>query len=352
MSSEMPPNADDFELTERFQSILTGSWKTQALCAAAELRLADFLADGPRTSAQLAFSTGADPDALHRLLRALSTIEICAEREDGRFELRPLGTKLREESPDSLRAWTIWWGRYLWPVWGNLLHSVKTGKSARKLLFGTDGFAHLDKDPEAASLFYRVTVELTRETAELVTQAYDFSAQRQIVDIGGGYGELLAHVLRKNPHASGVLFDLPRAVEGARINFETNYPDLMERCTFVTGDFFEAVPPGADTYLLKSVIHDWDAERSARILTCCRRAMQQDSRLLVIEPILSRQSETSPRQETLSRHDLTMLVALGAQERTESEFSDILAAADLRISRIVTAGPIFSVIESTPPPTL
>ena len=346
MTSGKPPNADDVELTEQFHSILTGSWKTQALYVAAELRLADLLADGPRTSAQLASSSGADPGALHRLMQALSTIEICAERDDGRFELRPLGTMLLEESPRTLRAWTIWWGRYLWPVWGNLLHSVKTGESARKLLLGTDGFAHLDKDAEAASVFYRVTVELTRETAEFVTEAYDFSAQEQFVDVGGGSGELLAHVLRQNPDSSGILFDLPRAVEAARRNFETNHPDLAEHCTFVAGDFFDAIPSGADTYLLKSVIHDWDAERSARILACCRHAMREDSRLLVIEPVLARRRDASPLHASLSRQDLTMLVALGSQERTESEFSDILTAAGLRISRIVPTGPVFSIIES------
>jgi SAM-dependent methyltransferase len=346
MNRAKPEGADNLELADQFQSVLTASWKTQALCVAAELRLADLLADGPRTSTQLASSTGAEPRALHRLLRALSAIDVCVEREDGRFELRPLGTMLQEESPHSLRAWTMWWGRYLWPVWGNLLHSVKTGESARKLLQGTDGFSHLDQDPEAAAIFYQVTVELTRDTAELVTKAHDFSGQRQIVDIGGGYGELLGHVMRKSPGASGILFDLPGAVEGARRHFRTNYPDLEKRCTFVAGDFFEAVPPGADTYLLKSVIHDWNAEQGAKILSCCRRAMRHDSRLLIIEPILPPRHDPSPSHATLSRHDLTMLVALGSQERTESEFSDMLAAADLRVSRIVPAGPIFSIIEA------
>jgi orsellinic acid C2-O-methyltransferase len=349
MSFENPLGKDEDNrmLADRFTSILTASWKTKALCVAAELRLADLLADGPRTATQLASSTLTEPQALHRLLRALSAIDICAEREDGSFELRPLGTILQEKSPTSLRAWTIWWGRYLWPVWGNLLHSVKTGESARKLLHGTDGFAHLDQDPEAADVFYQVTVELTRDTAEFVAQAYDFSSQEQIVDVGGGYGELLGQVLRKNPRSSGVLFDLPRAIEGARKHFKAHYPDVSERCTFITGDFFEAIPPGADTYLLKSVIHDWDAEQSIRILSCCRRAMRPESRLLVIEPTLPTHYSPSPSHAMLSQLDLTMLVALGGQERTQSEFSDILAATGLCVSRIVPAGPVFSIIETS-----
>jgi SAM-dependent methyltransferase len=335
-------------LIERFQSILTGSWKAQALYAAAELRIADFLAAGPRTSADLAASAGAHPQSLHRLLRALSALDLCAERTDGSFELTSLGALLQEQSPHSLRAWTVWWGHYLWPVWGNLLYSVRTGQSARKLLLGTDGFGHLQKDPEAAAVFYRVTIELTRLTAQLVMQAYDFSGLKRIVDVGGGHGEMLSYVLQANPEAAGILFDLAVAVDGAAENFRKNHPALAERCTFVSGDFFESIPSGADAYILKSVIHDWDDEHSARILANCRRAMTEDARLLLIEPILPERSEATALQATLSQHDLTMLVALGAQERTEREFSDVLKAAGLRVSRIVPAGPVYSIIECLP----
>ncbi|WP_119299612.1 methyltransferase [Dongia deserti] len=348
MSSETPQSLNAPELVERFQSILTGSWKTQALHVAAELRLADLLAAGPRTSADLALSVKAHPHSLHRLLRALSALDICAERADGSFELTPLGALLRDDSPHSLRAWTLWWGHHLWPVWGNLLYSVRTGKSARKHLFGTDGFEHLQNNPEAAAIFYRVTIELTRLTAQFVMQAYDFSGLKRVVDVGGGHGEMLAYVLRANPEASGILFDLAIAVEGAAGNFKKNHPDLDGRCAFVPGDFFESVPAEADAYILKSVIHDWDDERSARILVNCRRAMAEGARLLVIEPVLSERSAAISLQSTLSQHDLTMLVALGAQERTEGEFSGLLKDAGLQVSRIIPAGPVYSIIECLP----
>lgn len=347
MNSETP-SSNAMELTERFQAILTGSWKTQALYVAAELRIADLLAAGPRTSADLAASLGTDPQSLHRLLRALSALDMCAERDDGSFALTPLGALLQDESPNSLRAWTMWWGHHLWPVWGNLLYSVKTGKSARKLLFGTDGFGHLQNDPEAAAIFYRVTIELTRLTAQFVMDAYDFSGLKRIADIGGGHGEMLAYVLRANPEACGILFDLAIAVEGAVGNFKNNHPDLDGRCAFVTGDFFGSVPPGADAYILKSVIHDWDDERSSLILANCRRAMTEGAHLLLIEPILPERSEATSLHRTLSQHDLTMLVALGAQERTEREFRGLLKAASLRISKIVPAGPVYSIIECLP----
>jgi len=336
------------ELAERFQSILTGSWKTQVLHVAAELRLADLLAAGPRTSAELAAAVDAHPHAMHRLLRAMSALELCVEQGDGRFALAPLGTLLQEDSPNSLRAWTIWWGHHLWPVWGNLLYSVKTGKSARTLLLGTEGFEHLQRDPEAAAVFYRVTIELTRATAQLVVQAYDFSGLRKIVDVGGGCGEMLAYVLRANPAATGILFDLPQAVAGATEHFQETHRALAQRCTFVSGDFFESVPAGADAYILKSVIHDWNNERGAAILVNVRKAMGEHARLLLIEPVLPERSEAGALQATLSQHDLTMLVALGAQERTEREFTSLLSGAGLRIARIVPAGPVYSIIECRP----
>lgn len=348
MSDREEPDADALALSERFQSILTGSWKTQALYVAAELRIADLLADRPKTSAEIASSTGTHPASLYRLLRALGSFGICAEGSDGRFVLTTLGALLRDDSPHSLRAWTLWWGKHLWPVWGNLLYSVQTGESARRLLFGTEGFAHLDRDPEAAATFYRMTIELARETAQFVVQAYDFSGIKTVVDVGGGYGEMLAYVLKANPGVSGTLFDLPYATEGAAQNFRHNHAELCTRCTFVAGDFFESVPPGADAYILKSVIHDWNAEKSIRILTSCRRAMAEDSRLLIIEPIMPEGSAEVSIQETLSCQDLTMLAAHGAQERSKAEFTDLAEATELHITRIVPAGPISHIIECVP----
>lgn len=157
-----------------------------------------------------------------------------------------------------------------------------------------------------------MTIELTRETAQSVVQAYDFSGIKTVVDVGGGYGEMLAYVLKANPGVSGTLFDLPYATEGASQNFRQNHAELYARYSFISGDFFESVPPGADIYILKSVIHDWNAEKSIRILTNCRRAMTEHSRLLIIEPIMPEGSVEASIQEMLWRHDLTMLAAHGA----------------------------------------
>jgi len=341
-------DAADVSSARRLLDIVTGSWMTQAACVAAELQIPDLLAKCPRTSDDLAAATGTHAPSLHRLLRALTAIGICHERDDGSFETTSMGSLLAAEAPASLRHWTIWWGRYLWPVWGRLLDSVKTGQSARKLLFGTEGFEHLDGDPSAAAVFNQALAELTRLACESVVRAYDFAGTRLIVDVGGGYGELLVSILMANPAAEGVLFDLPQAIEGARRHI--GRAGLAERCRFIAGDFFEGVPGGGEAYVLKSVIHDWDDDRGKQILENCRQAMPAGARLLVIEQVLPDRLDTSAAHQSIARSDLNMLVAQSGRQRTRKEFQDLLRSAGFGVTRIVPAEPTFTIIEACPVP--
>jgi hypothetical protein len=234
----------------------------------------------------------------------------------------------------------------MWPVWGNLLYSVRTGNSARALVYGTENFLHLERDADAAAVFNNAMVELTRLTAEIVVRAYDFSGLEQIVDVGGGYGELLASILLANPLASGILFDLPHAIEGARRHFEDL--GLTGRCAFSTGDFFESVPQGADAYIFKNIIHDWNDDRAQQLLSTCRRGMGVDSRLLLIEQILPDRVEVSPTHQGLSRSDLNMLVANAAPERLEREYRHLLHVSGFASVRIIPTNSTFSIIEAFP----
>jgi hypothetical protein len=322
------------------------SWIAQAAYVTAELGLADLLVDGPRTSEELAGATETHAPSLHRLLRALTTIDVCRETDDGRFALAPLGELLRTDAPQSLRHWTMWWGGNLWPVWGNLLYSVRTGRSARSMLTGTEGFGHLERDPKAAAVFNKGLAELTTLTAQSVVAAYDFAGLRRIVDVGGGYGQLLAAILRANPSARGVLFDLPHAIDGARQFLDG--AGVGPRCEFVAGDFFQSVPSGGDAYVLKSVIHDWNDERATQILQTCRRAMEGDetARLLLVERIVPPRLEPTPEHRALARTDLSMLVALAAQERSEADFRRLLDAGGFRVTRIIPAGMTVSIVEA------
>ena len=340
MSDRNTDSQSDGLLAARLQDLLAGAWTTQAIYVAAELGLADLLVEGPRTSAELAALTASHEPSLRRLLHGLMAIDICRPAEHGRVELAPTGALLQTAHPASLHAWALWWGRSLWPAWGNLLHSVRTGESGR----ATQGFDLLATDPEAAALFYQATVELSRPTAPLILAAYDFSQYRRIVDVGGGYGELLTWILRAHPATAGVLFELPAALAGAQRHLAA--AGVADRCEFVTGDFFVELPDDGDAYLVKAVLHDWNNERAARILAVCHRAMRPDARLLLIERIVS-DADGNPPEQAGAIADLTMLVAHGAGERTRSQWTTLLDAAGFSIDRIVPVEGTIHLIEAT-----
>lgn len=343
---ERPSDPQSPDLAGKLRQIIDGMWMTQATYVVAELRVPDLLATGPKSADELARATECHTPSLRRLMRALVTLELCKEREDGSFELTPMGSLLRSDAEDSVRSWAIFRGKYHWSTWGNLLYSVKTGESARQLLTGTEGFEHLERDPERAAVFNRAMVELTRLVSREVARTYDFSGIRRIVDVGGGHGELLAAILAAYPQMRGVLFDLAHAIETARQHLEQ--AGVAERCELATGSFFESVPGGSDAYLLKSVIHDWNDERSIAILKTCREAMAPGAKLLLVERIMPERIEASPPHQSVAQSDLNMLVGPGGRERTEAEFRALLSSAGFRLVRILPTGPNSGIIEGVP----
>jgi hypothetical protein len=319
----------------------------QMACVAAELCLADLLAGGPRRVSELARATESHAPSLHRLLRALASLELCTEGEDGSFTLSPMGSLLRSDTSDSLRSWILWFGKYQWPIWGRLLYSVKTGESARKLVMGADGFVGLfERDPEAAALFNDTMLQLTRLIAREVVCAYDFAGMSRIVDVGGGHGALLVTILQTHSSLHGVLLDLPHATEGARMQVEK--AGLSGRCDIIAGSFFETMPAGADGYLLKNIIHDWNDERGAVILRNCRGAIPSGGRMLLIERVMPSRLERSAGHHAIAFADLGMLVGPGGRERTVDEYRALLDASGFRLSRVIATALEFSILEAVP----
>lgn len=336
-------HTDDAQLASQLLRLINSSWISQACYVMAKLGVADGLAAGPRSADELAVSTGTHAPSLRRLLNALCSVDLCVQREDGAFELSPVGALLRSDHPASVSAWTLHWGGASWAAWGNLLHCIQTGQGTRELVVGTPGFVHLDRNPEAAAIFNQAMVQLTRLAALEVVKAYDFSGKK-VMDVGGGYGELLKQALMAYPSATGVLFDMAHAISKARDAFAES--GLAGRCEFVAGDFFESVPSGADVYLLKSVIHDWPDDRAITILQACRRAMGPGAKLLLVERMMPERLAASAQSESIARSDLHMLVALGAQERSPAQFDVLLRAAGLATLRVIETGGDFQIIEA------
>jgi hypothetical protein len=319
----------------------------QMVCVAAELRIADVLADGPMHVDGLAQATKSHAPSLHRLLRALASLDLCTERDDGSFALSPKGWPLLSGAPNSLRSWLLWFGRYHWPAWGKLLHSVKTGESARKLLTSNDGFVGLlERDPEAAALFNETMGQLTRLVAGEMVRAYDFTGMRRIVDVGGGHGVLLAIILQAHPALKGVLFDLPHAIAGARTQMEK--AGFLSRCEFVAGSFFESIPADSDAYLLKNVVHDWNDERSAVILQNCRCAIPPNGKLLLIERIMPARLQATSAHRAMAYADLAMLVGPGGRQRTKVEFRKLLDTSGFALTKVISIALDFRILEAVP----
>jgi hypothetical protein len=209
---------------------------------------------------------------------------------------------------------------------------------------GSDIFDLLEQDSEAAALFDRAMLERTLLVAKELVRSYDFTGLHRLVDVGGGCGGLLAAILTTYPHASGVLFDRPHAVEGARLHLDQ--AGLAGRCEFVTGSFFDTVPAGGDTYLLKEVIHDWDDDRSIEILRNCGRAMPRAGRLLLIERIMAERLAADWRGQAIAWMDLAMLIGPGGRERTRDDFRRLLDAAGFTLTREIQTLSDYSIVEA------
>ena len=318
-----------------------GALMTQALYVAAKLGVADLLAEKSRPVAELAAATGTDERALYRVLRSLSGVGVFRETDPKVFAITPLAEPLRSDAPASVRNGMIFMGEgWHWNVWGELLHSVRTGKPAWGHVHGAEVFDYFAVNPEQAEIFNRAMTDMSAATAPAVVEAYDFSGVATLADIAGGHGYLLAQVLKAHPGMRGILFDVPPVIAGAEAVLEGE--GVAGRVEKVAGDFFAAVPPGADTYLMKHIIHDWDDERAVRILANIRAAMPAAGRVLIVETVVPEGNE--PHYAKLL--DLEMLVSPGGLERTAAEYRALLAAAGLRLSRVVPTSSPYSIIEA------
>jgi hypothetical protein len=317
-------------------------WVSQAIYVAAKLGIADFLTEGPKSSGELAAATGANAPSLFRLMRALASLGVFSLAGSDYFALSGLGEGLQSDAPGSLRAMVITLGEIHYKACGSLLHSVQTGSSGFRDVFGMDLFEYLEQEAGAADVFNQGMTNLSAMLSYAVLCAYDFSEICHIMDIGGGQGAFLRNVLKFHPELKATVFDMPSTVAKAKQLPCGSTDD--EKLTFVSGDFFVSVPPGADTHLLCGVIHDWDDDRAITILRNCRKAMATNGKLLLVEMVVP-EGNANCFSKLL---DLNMLVMTGGRERTRHEFERLLVAAGYRLTKVVQTLAPQSVIEGVP----
>jgi hypothetical protein len=328
---------DSFRLIQ----LSEGFGAARAVQLAAEIGVADHLGDGPRSATDLATATATHPGALHRLLRALAGVGVFTEVEAGRFALTPVGERLREDHPQSLRNWVLFQGMFN-GVYAAAMHSIRTGGPTFPEVFGEPIFDYLDRHPDQGAVFNRAMAEHSRLTGAALAEAYDFSGAGRLVDVGGGDGSFLCAVLAAHPGAAGVVFDLPYVADAAQKQIAA--AGLGDRCTFAGGDFLREVPAGGDVYLLKGIVHNWADDEARLLLANCRRAMGPTGRLLLIEWLVP--TGDTPHPSKLI--DLSMLLVYGGSERTEEEYADLLAGAGLRLAGVVGSASSLKVVEALP----
>jgi ubiquinone/menaquinone biosynthesis C-methylase UbiE len=324
---------------ETLNRMVNGYWTTQAIYVAAKLGIADLLTHGPRSADDLAQTTHVHPASLYRLLRALASLGIFAEDRTARFSLTPLAECLRSDVPGSQRAMAIMSGEEHYKAWGELLYSVQTGKIAFDMLHGMPVFEFLSKNVDKAKVFDAAMVGIHGRESAAMADVYDFSGIGVVADIGGGNGSLLTTVLKKFPTLRGILYDLPGVVERAKANLQA--AGVAERCTAIGGNFFDSVPAGADAYLMRHIIHDWDDEKASTLLRNVHKVIGPDGRLLVVEGVIPPGND--PCFGKLL--DLTMMVLPGGKERTEAEYRTLFDTCGFQLTRIVPTRAEVCVIE-------
>jgi hypothetical protein len=323
---------------ERIIRLGFGFAVSQALRVAADLEIADRLAASEVCVDDLAAQTGSHVEALYRIMRLLAAEGVFCETSARRFKLTDLRVALRSDGGSSPRELIRMLNREPYLAFAQLGHSVRTGLPAFEEVFGKPRFDWLADHPAEASLFQRAMISLSQGSNEAIAEAFDFASVSQVVDVGGGHGQLLSAILERHPHLLGVLFDLPSGIEAAQLGEGGPLP----RATLVAGSFFDSVPAGADVYLLKKVVHDWNDERASAILRNCREAMAPKGRVLVAETIVP----PGDGLDSIKLVDANMLVVTGGIERTETQYADLFAASGLRLERVIPTAQPISILEA------
>jgi hypothetical protein len=321
--------------------LIFGKWVSMAVSVAAKLRLADKLAAGPKSVADLAAETNTHPESLFRLMRALASVGVFRSDAAGKFSLTPVGELLRTGVKGSMRGVADYCGAtWSWRAWEAAETSVRTGRTAFNEVFGEPVFDYLGKHPDESAVFNEGMTGFSGAEADAVAAAYDFGGFGTLIDVGGGHGHLLGTVLKKTPTLRGVVFDAPHVVAGApALLMEMGVAD---RCKSEGGDFFKAIPAGGDAYILKHIIHDWNDADSGTILRNIRKVSKPGTKLLLVELVIPPGDDPHPGKLL----DLEMLIVASGKERTEAEYAKLVADAGFRLTRIVPTQSPASVVEA------
>jgi multifunctional cyclase/dehydratase/O-methyltransferase len=339
------PEQDELSPTVRLLLMASAVKVSRAVWALAKLDVADQLAAGPRTVAELAAATGSDATALYRLLRCAASVRVFVEREPGTFALTPMADPLRTDVPHSVRDAVVLSGEdFFWWSYGEIMHAVTTGEPAFEAAFGMSPWKYLEDHPYAGPIYDAAMSERSNRVGPLYLAQTDFGRFHRIADLGGGRGEFLVQALAMHPHCHGLLFERPPVVPAARALLAER--GVADRVSVLAGDFFtDPLPAGYDAYVVKQVLSLWPDDQALALMRRVRDAIGEraDARLLVLDQVVAPLN----RWDVAKVVDLDMLTVFGGRERNAQEWRALVSAAGFDLVGELTGGQ-HNVIECRP----
>jgi O-methyltransferase domain len=335
-----PPDPGQF-----LMQLSTGYMIAAALYPITKLQIAELLADGPQPISKLAQSTGANEDGLYRVMRALANVGVFSEVSPRTFALSPAASPLRCDVAGSMRDLVLWMTNdFHFRVWGQMMHSVMTGKPSVEAVYGKPVFDLFPELPETNVEFNNAMTNISATTIPVILEHYDFSGIGTLVDVAGGHGLLISQILKHYPEMNGVLIDLPHVLEGAKKRIERL--GLSQRLQTQPCNFFDSVPACGDVYVMQHIIHDWDDEKSLTILKNTRKALdgKKNGKLIILDSLIN----TDGGMDFAKWKDLEMLTLPGGRERTEEEFRMLLNQSGFKLTRTIPLPAMVSIVEAVP----
>lgn len=329
------------ELSFKMYELISSYWVACSIHSVAKLDIADHLLDGAKTLKELATATASDEKSLFRLLRAVTCVGVFTEEEDGTYALNDFGSTLLSDTPGSIKPWAIANLGEHFPAFGDLTYGVKTGKVPFDHVHGIPVWDYYERNPEAGANLAKAMAGVSGAVLKTIIDIYDFSPYETLVDVGGGNGALMFAVLSANPTCKGIIFDQDYIVAET---MQSIPEEMKDRCSTAAGSFFEAVPTGANLYMTKWVIHDWNDDESIKILTNIYNAMPTGGKLLIIDAVIPDNSQNTPHAGKLL--DINIMALTTGKERTLSEFKALINNSGLTFKNLIqTDTEISSIVE-------
>jgi len=357
-------NNKDLPPSELIFDLIKGQIVLNAISTVINLKISDYLKDGPKSVMHLAEKSNTHPNSLYRLLRMLSTVgiftKVKATQEEVKYDeiefgLTPLASLLQSNEKNMFKNFSLILGRQSFKrAIDDLQYVIQTGENSFKHINNLNIFDYLQQNPVDAKIFNEAMTAMTSSQVSSISKLYDFSQFNTVVDIGGGQGLFLSTILKDNPNLTGIVFDLPHAIEGAnqqkqqisheKLSSDVTNNSILPRCKFLSGNFFKSIPSGADGYIIKNVLLNWDDESASTILKNCLQAMnfsksyQKDKKqqkikpkVIIVDMIMSEKNEMSFGNLL----DIVMLVLTqNGRIRTKKEFTNLLDTCGFQITNI------------------